>query len=122
MTQFILNTELITLNEYIKIERTNRIMAANKKKELTNKVAWLIKAQNVKLNDCLHDINIFWYRTTKKHDPDNVYFGIKFILDGLVKSAVLASDGRKNIRHIHHYIEQSDTNYNYCIVKMKEVC
>lgn len=82
----------------------------------------MIKAQNIKLNDCLHDVDVFWYRKDKKHDPDNIYFAIKFILDGLVKAKAIPNDGRKNIRHIHNYIEQSDTNYNYCIVKMKEVC
>ena len=122
MVQFTLNTDLITLNEYISLERSSKFIAASKKKEFTNKVAWLIKAQNIKLNDCLHDVEIIWYRKNKKHDSDNVFFAVKFILDGMVTSGALATDGRKNIRHIHNYIEQSDTNFNYCIVKMKEVC
>jgi len=122
ITPFTIDTELITLNEYIKIERSSKYISAAKKKELTSKVAFLIKAQGIKLKDCLHDVDVFWYRNNKKHDADNVYFAIKFILDGLVKSGALATDGRKNIRNIHNYIEQSDTNYNYCIVKMKEVC
>ena len=130
-TKFTLNTSLPTLNEYIKAERTVLKKAGKKvvltagaklKAENTDKCSYLILAQNVKLKDCLYDVEIDWYRTNKREDPDNIYFAVKFILDGLVKAKVLKNDGRKNIRKIYNNIDEENHNHNFCIIKMTEVC
>lgn len=118
MIQFTVNYELPTLNEYINLERRNKYAAAKLKKVKTESVAFLAKAQCVKLENILYDIEVTWYRKNKKHDADNVYFSIKFILDGLVKAKILQSDGRKNIRDISHKIRPD--SHNYCIVIFKE--
>jgi len=122
MNELRLDIDFITYNEYSNIERTNKYKAASIKKRYTDITALLYSSKKIKLTNCLHDVVIYWYRVNNRHDPDNIYFAVKFILDGIVNSGALPKDGRKNIRHIHHNIYESDTNFNYCIVKMKEVC
>jgi Holliday junction resolvase RusA-like endonuclease len=101
-----LNTPLITLNEYINIERGNRYAAAAKKKALTNKVAFLAKVLKFKVTqDAKHDIAITWYKPNNRQDHDNIAFGIKFVLDGLIKAEILQNDSPKFIGSIHHHFE-----------------
>lgn len=59
----------------------------------------------------LYDIEVVWYRQNKKHDADNVFFGIKFLLDGIVASGIIPGDDRKVIRDISHKIRSGDKNY-----------
>lgn len=117
--KFIIETELITLNDYIDAERSHKYKAAKVKKFYTmicKNYAKKIKNRNL---DSLFDLIITWNVTSNKRDPDNIYFGVKFILDGLVAAKVIKNDGRKNIRNIHHYIK---TTKKYSIeVELVEV-
>ncbi len=94
-------TKLPTLNEYIEAERTNRYSAASMKKRFTLACQSCALSMD-KLPNKQYDVSIIWHLTNKKTDPDNIAFGIKFILDGVVASGKLPSDGMKNIRHIEH--------------------
>ena len=120
--QFTINTELPTLNEYIKAERgtKGKYIAAKLKKNATESVAWFVQSQSVLLpKDTLFDVVIDWYRKDKRHDSDNVFFGVKFILDGLVLSGKLENDNRKHIQNIHNnIITDRKSNANFCIVKI----
>lgn len=104
-----------TLNEYIEAERTNRFLASKMKKSATNAVKIMTLEQHPEKLEGLLDVQIVWGRKDNKHDPDNIYFAVKFILDGIVKAGVLPGDGRKNIRNIFHYIDQ--TIENSCMVQ-----
>ena len=102
--EFLILSKLPTLNDYIDIERTDKYVAAKEKKKFTNlcaKYALSIR----KMPQQLYDVDIFWTVENDKTDADNVFFGVKFILDGTKASGRLADDNRKNIRHIHHNIE-----------------
>ncbi len=119
--KFTINYDLPTLNEYTANNRTNRYKGGAVKKTATNTCAFLAKEQGVKLDNCLYDISITWYQKTRKKDPDNVYFGVKFILDGLVKAGILANDGQKNIRDISHKLRRDKMHpSNYCVVEFKQ--
>jgi len=122
--QFTIETELPTLNEYIKSERgeKGKYTAARLKKNATESVAWFAQAQSVLLpKNTLFDIAIDWHRKDKRHDSDNVFFGVKFILDGLVLSEKLENDSRKYIRNIHNNIlTDRKSNANFCIVKFSK--
>lgn len=99
-------TQLPTYNEYSDIERKNRYMAAAIKKRMTTIIKILtINQTRTKLSG-LYDIEITWIRTNYRHDSDNVYFAVKFLLDGIVASKVLPGDSRKYIRNISNSIEQ----------------
>jgi len=104
--KLIFKTWIPTLNEYINLERRNKYSAAELKRLITGKINMYTKQQTKeKLTSC-YDLDVLWIRTDKMHDPDNVYFGIKFILDGIVSSKVLEGDSRKYIRNINNTITQ----------------
>ncbi len=92
--------KLITLNEYIKHERCNKYKAAIIKERYTN-LCCVYALKMKSLPNKLYDINIKWYGNYR-HDSDNIFFAVKFILDGIVKAKRLKSDNKKNIRHISH--------------------
>lgn len=122
MSQFRYNIEcrLLTLNDYIQIERGNKFMAAKEKKRYTEICSlYAMSGINTVLKG-LYDVKIIWNVETNKHDADNVYFACKFILDGLVHSKRLVADGRKNIRHISHEIYTKE-KYNVEVI-LTEVC
>lgn len=106
--------KLPTLNEYINAERRNRFIAAKIKKEATNKIKLLTRAQTRKKLHRMYDLEITWTVTDKRVDSDNIFFSIKFILDGIVESGVLISDSRKYVRNISHKIVMGD-KYNVCV-------
>lgn len=106
------NVDLPTLNEYIEIERANKYRASTSKRVWTQKIKWYTMEQGIhKIPKGLYDIEVVWYRQNKKHDADNVFFGIKFILDGIVASGIIPGDDRKVIRDISHKIRQGEKNY-----------
>lgn len=108
---FTIDKQLACLNEYTKTNRGNKY-AGNTVKQVSTNICF-IAANNAlrvwKKKPCktdLYDLKITW-NTPTGHDADNVYFGIKFILDGLVKAGVIKDDKRKHIRHIANEIYTS---------------
>ena len=131
MKQLVLGYPLPTLNEYIEAERTvltrtkkgNITLGATFKKKATAKVEHSAIHQIIEPLTGLYDIEINWVRTNNRHDADNVFFAIKFILDGIVKAGKLSGDGRKNIRNIYNNIRTDrDATGHYCTVIFKEIC
>lgn len=102
---FVVSSTLPALNEYINKERGSKMGAAQIKKKVTTNIRWEILSQKVKRVDDLIDLKLFWIQPNNKKDPDNVFFGIKFILDAMVAAGVIEQDGRKNIRNIFNHIE-----------------
>ena len=97
--RFYIPGELTALNEYISIERTpryGRSMAADTKKRETERVR-LQALELPTVEKYPVKIIMTWYCKDKKHDPDNVAFAKKFVLDGLVRAGVLKQDGWKQI-------------------------
>ena len=56
------------------------------------------------------DLLFEWHSSTR-HDPDNVAFAKKFILDGLQAAGVLENDNRKFIGTMADEIIQDDEDY-----------
>jgi hypothetical protein len=67
-----------------------------------------------------YNMIINWHVTNNKIDSDNVFFAVKFILDGLVKSGTLNGDGRKYIKNINNTIV-TEKKY-YIEVELNEIC
>lgn len=104
-------TKLPTLNEYINVERTNKFAAASMKKKFTDICSKCAIVLKNKINpEGLYDLKIDWVVENNKIDSDNIFFGQKFLIDGIVKSGALKGDGRKYIRNIYNTIE---TNKKY---------
>ena len=94
---FLIHGELPTLNEYISAERSHRMKAASMKKKIEQDICWqLYKYKDTKITyPC--KIRFVWYRINRKHDPDNVCWGKKVILDSLVSMGILKNDGWNQI-------------------------
>jgi len=100
------------LNEYIQKERSNRFMGAKLKKDATELVVWQAKPYAGKITEYPVSVIMNWYvkkNRGKYADPDNIGFGAKFILDGLVHAGVLEDDTFRQIESITHQFEWDST-------------
>lgn len=114
----LLNMKFVSLNEYIKFERSNKFKAASIKNQQTSCVYLLIKEQKFMLNDCKYDVIFIWHKPDNKKDHDNIAFAKKFILDGLVMAKVIQSDGSKFIGNFQDkFILDKSQDYVWCIVE-----
>ena len=118
MQELIIDKALCTLNEYTNANRSNRYIGAKIKKNETHYCEICCVNQLKPVLSYPIDISIEWYQNGRK-DPDNVSFGIKFILDGMVKAGIIENDGQKQIRNISHSFVKSKVDK--VIVKIKEV-
>jgi len=99
-----------TLNEYIDCERGSTIAAAAMKKKCTEQVRVQCIEQSIPPVAGKVDLLFEWHSSTR-HDPDNVAFAKKFILDGLQLAGVLENDNRKFIGTMADEIIQDDEDY-----------
>lgn len=99
-----------TLNEYIDCERGSTIAAAAMKKKCTEQVMVQCIEQSIPPVAGKVDLLFEWHSSTR-HDPDNVAFAKKFILDGLQLAGVLENDNRKFIGTMADEIIQDDEDY-----------
>lgn len=99
-----------TLNEYIDCERGSTIAAAAMKKKCTEQVKAQCVSQQIQPVNGKVDLLFEWHSSTR-HDPDNVAFAKKFILDGLQLAGVLENDNRKFIGTMADEIIQDDEDY-----------
>ena len=99
-----------TLNEYIDCERGSTIAAAAMKKKCTEQVKAQCLSQQIQPVNGKADLLFEWHSSTR-HDPDNVAFAKKFILDGLQAAGVLENDNRKFIGTMADEIIQDDEDY-----------
>ena len=100
MPSFTINGRLIGFNEYSQLQRTNAFMGAKKKREDTEKIAWLIRSTLKKYSaEKPVVVHFAWYEPNRRRDMDNVAgYGHKVILDALVKAGALKDDGWKYVK------------------------
>lgn len=98
MKSFIIPGELVSLNEYVDAERSNKFAASKIKKEQTD-LCKLASMSMPKVEDweCPVHIEIVWYMPTMRKDSDNISFAKKFIFDGMVCSKRIKNDSMKYI-------------------------
>lgn len=88
----------ITLNEYINAERSNRFMAAKIKKDEMERIMWCLPSSQIK---GMINVTFQAYVKDRKKDTDNLYILFcKFLLDSMVKKAIIENDGQKQIGRI----------------------
>ena len=85
--------KLPSLNEFIRVCRTNPYMASKFKKDLESDIAFYL----AKLPRFEHPVKIsfHWVENNKRRDLDNVCYAKKHILDAMVKAGKLKDDNRK---------------------------
>lgn len=92
---------LTTLNGYIEAERASRYMAAELKKTETAYVESVMRDE-YPLPDEKLDYEFHWYWKDRRTDPDNIFFSIKFIFDGMQGANIIQGDGWKQVGKVTH--------------------
>lgn len=92
------------LNEYIAAERAGKYVAAKLKAQYTDlvcTVAQLVAATHGwQTPEGKVNIHFIWREKNTRRDFDNIRFGAKFVLDGLVKAGVIVDDSQKYIESL----------------------
>ena len=97
-TSFYIPNRLLSLNEYICLNRGNRYGGASKKKDIEGYIMNYINFSNLEKIKKPCFIKFTWYEPNNRRDKDNVCFAKKFILDALQKSGKLENDNNKFIK------------------------
>ena len=107
--KFVIEGKLNGLNEYVNACRTN--VHAGKHMKRTNQAVVrmaLLKARGKrsmpKMTKYPCSLNITWYEPDNRRDVDNITFGVKFVLDELVKLGVIKNDYSKYVSEIHNTV------------------
>lgn len=105
--ELFIDCKMPTLNEFIAAQNRNRYIGNSMKQKYTNIVFNIAKSNKFKIEDVKHDIEVTWFVTNFKSDPDNIASGLKFVLDGLVKAESIKNDGHKQIGSITHHFKKN---------------
>lgn len=97
MIKFEIPFRLPGLNEYVNVCRNNKYGAGKFKKDIEDKILWILKNVKQKVDAPIF-IKFVWYEQTLKRDKDNVAFAKKFILDALQKAGILPNDNNKYVQ------------------------
>lgn len=92
MNKYIIDMKLPSLNDYIRVCRTNKYMASKYKADIENQIGLFI-AKMPKYTKPIK-IHFTWVEGNKKRDLDNIAFAKKFILDAMQKFGKLENDNR----------------------------
>lgn len=85
------------LNEYVEANRRNRQCGARTKRGAETVVMQYIRVARVQPFTGPVFLSFSWHERDRRRDVDNIAFAKKFILDALVKTGILADDGRKHV-------------------------
>ena len=93
--KYVIDMKLPSLNDYIKVCRTNKFMASKYKKDIEDKIGmFLLKMPKYEKPIKIH---FTWIEGNKKRDLDNICFAKKFILDAMQKYGKLENDNRNYV-------------------------
>lgn len=81
-----------SLNDYIRVVNANRFKGNAMKQECTSLAAWAAKAARMPRFSRPVTVRFTWVERNRRRDLDNVAFGKKFVLDGLVAAGVIGND------------------------------
>ncbi|WP_068539466.1 RusA family crossover junction endodeoxyribonuclease [Olegusella massiliensis] len=110
MSLLVIPGRLMGLNEYTALNRAHWAKGSKAKRSETALVAWCAKAQKLKPLAAPCRVSITWYEKNHRRDLDNIAFGAKFILDGLVTAGVLVDDDQKHVVGISHIFATDKDN------------
>lgn len=95
MEKIIIDMKLPSLNDYIKVCRSNKFQAAKYKRDIEQQIGlFLIKMPKYEKPIKIH---FTWIEGNKKRDLDNICFAKKFILDAMQKYGKLENDNRNYV-------------------------
>lgn len=93
--KYVIDMKLPSLNDYIKVCRSNKFQAAKYKKDIEDKIGmFLLRMPKYEKPIKIH---FTWIEGNKKRDLDNICFAKKFILDAMQKYGKLENDNRNYV-------------------------
>lgn len=95
-------------NEYIGECRKNARAGGKLKKEATERV--VVAARHLVPMQKGVQVSITWIESNMRRDRDNIRFGAKFVLDGLVQAGIIENDGWTWIEGISDTYRVNKTN------------
>ncbi|MGM0437530.1 MAG: Holliday junction resolvase [Bacillota bacterium] len=101
--------ELPTMNRIINESKTHWSNYKKMKETFDDTVVFFAEKQEIPFFKSVK-LNITYYRSDKRVDPDNIVAGKKFIIDGLVEAGVLEEDGWKQIKGFKETWEKNKEN------------
>lgn len=124
MADFTIKGRLSGLNEYTNAQRRNKYLGAKMKKDnesiVVEGIMTGLRDGSLRFIERYPvAIDITWFEPNQKRDCDNIMFGVKFILDALVKLKILANDNQAHVNKIRHTI-LVDRNNPRIEVEIKE--
>jgi Holliday junction resolvase RusA-like endonuclease len=90
-----------SFNQLIYFTKRSWAQYSNLKRTWTEKVSLSCIQQEIPSFNTVH-LDITWIEKTKRRDPDNIAYAVKFILDGMTKAKVIPSDKWDIVRGISH--------------------
>lgn len=103
--------KLPSLNEYIRVCRTNPYKASKFKDNIESNISIFFDLPQITRPVVLH---FRWVEDNKRRDLDNVAAGKKFILDALVKSGIIPNDN-------HNYVKGFTDTFDYAKEALVEI-
>lgn len=87
-----------SLNDYIRAVNASRFKGNAVKRECTEAAAWCARAARMPRFSRPVTVRFLWVERNRRRDLDNVAFGKKFVLDGLVAAGVIGNDTPQYVR------------------------
>lgn len=100
--------KLPSLNDYVRVCRSNVFQAAKFKKDIERNIGIFISCLPVFEKPI--KIKFLWVEKNKRRDLDNVAFSKKFILDAMVKFGRLHDDNRRFVTAFTDEFAYGDEN------------
>ena len=95
MEKIVIDMKLPSLNDYIKVCRSNKFQAAKYKRDIEQQIG-LFLTKMPKYTKPIK-IHFTWIEGNKRRDLDNICFAKKFILDAMQKYGKLENDNRNYV-------------------------
>ena len=108
MNEFIIDTQLPSLNQYQYACRSHWSKGAKFKDNIEETIGWYIRMALNKgtLIPVSHQIDIVleWHEKAQRRDTDNIQSGQKFIIDAMRSQGIIQNDSRKYVNQIYHQV------------------
>ena len=112
---FTIQGRLPSLNEYTRACRAHWSKGAQLKRQVEADIMWQLQAARLahKVGKAAGPviISLEWHDSNRRRDIDNVFFGVKFILDAMQKLEIIANDDRKHVVGLNHSIVDDDQDF-----------
>lgn len=96
------------LNEYTARNRSTPYAGARMKRACTGAAAEAATGHG--RIEGPYSLRVTWYERDRRRDVDNIEYGVKFILDGMVHAGTVGGDSQEYVRRIEHEVRVDKTN------------